>query len=132
MILRLYLFSLYLILFLAAGLTALIVFNINPNQSPFWMIMLFYLCFFLFWAALFGLIGFYLKVWATNREVIFAHLLPTLRQSMMVALAIAGLLFLQQLRVLSWWTAVLFLLAVLMIEFFFRSKKVTTKVQKIH
>lgn len=129
MILRLYLFSLYLVLFLAAGLCALIIFNVNPYQSPFWMIMLFYLCFFLFWGSLFGLIGFYLKVWATNCEVIFAHLLPTLRQSMMVALAIAGLLFLQQLRVLSWWTAILFLLAVLMIEFFFRSKKPLRKFQ---
>jgi len=128
MILRLYLFSLYFTLFLAAGLTALIIFNVNPNASPFWMISLFYITFFLFWAALFGLIGFYLKVWATNREVIFAHLLPTLRQSMLVALAITGLLFLQQLRMLNWWVAILFILAVLMIEFFFRSKKPARKI----
>ncbi len=123
MILRLYLFSLYFTFFLAAGLTVFIIYNVNPFQSPFWMIIIFYLSLFLFWAALFSLIGFYLKVWATNREVIFAHLVPTLRQSMLIALVIVGLLFFQQLRVLNWPVAILFILAVLMIEFFFRSKK---------
>ena len=123
MILRLYLFSLYLTLFLSAGLIVFIIFNINPNQSPFWMVFIFYLTLFLFWAAFWGLIGFYLKVYATNREIIFAHLVPTIRQSMLIALAMVGLLFLQQMRVLNWWVAILFILAVSMIELFFRSRK---------
>ena len=127
MILRLYLFSLYVILFVSAGLTIFIFFNVNPFQSPFWMIMIFYLTIFLFWASLFSLIGFYLKVWATNREVIFAHLVPTLRQSMLIALVIVGLLFLQQLRVLNWWVGLLYIIAILMIEFFFRSYKPVRK-----
>ena len=129
MILRLYLFSLYFTLFLSLGLTMLIIFNVNPYQSPFWMTMIFYLCLFLFWAALFSLIGYYLKVWATNREVIFAHLVPTLRQAMLVSLVVVGLIFFQQMRVLNWWVAALFILAVLMIEFFFRSKKPLRKLQ---
>lgn len=129
MILRLYLFSLYFILFLAAGLVTLIIFDINPEQAPFWMLGIFYVSVFLFLAALFSLIGFYLKVWATNREVIFAHLLPTLRQSMLIALAIIGLLFFQQFRVLNWWVAGLYIIAITMIEFFFKSKKPLRKFQ---
>lgn len=127
MILRLYLFSLYATLILTAGLTAFIIFNVNPLASPFWMLILFYLAIYLFLASLFSLGGFYLKVWATNREVIFAHLLPTLRQSLIIALALTGLLFLQQIRVLTWWVAILFVLAVGMLELFFRSKKINQR-----
>lgn len=127
MVLRLYLFSLYATLILSAGLAAFLIFNINPFQSPFWILILFYLTVLLFFASLFSLIFFYLKVWATNREVIFSHLLPTLRQSLLMSLAITGLLFLQQLRVLNWWVGVLFVLAVAMIELFFRSKKTNLK-----
>jgi len=122
MFLRLYLFSLYLILFLSFGLLSLIIFNVNPYASPVWMIILFYFTFFLFWLAFFGVIGFYLKVWASNREVIFAHLVPTIRQAILLSFAFAGLLFLFQIKVLSWWVGVLFILAILMIELFFRRK----------
>ncbi len=127
MILRLYLFSLYAALILTAGLAVFIIFNVNPFQIPFWMLILFYLAVYLFLAALFSLIGFYLKVWVSNREVIFAHLVPTLRQSLIIALAFTGLLFLQQIRVLSWWVAILFVLAVGMLELFFRSKKINQR-----
>ncbi len=124
MILRLYLFSLYATLILSAGLAVFIMVNVNPFQSPFWMILLFYFAVFLMLVSLFSLIGFYLKVWASNREVIFAHLVPTLRQSVIFALALSGLLFLQQIRVLNWWVAILFVLAVMMLELFFRAKKI--------
>lgn len=123
MILRLYLFSLYATMILAGGLGAFIVFNVNPFESPFWMIFLFYFAIFLFLAAAFSLAGFYLKVWASRREVIFAHLVPTLRQSLIFSLAITGLIFLQQIRVLNWWVAILFVLAIGMLELFFRAKK---------
>ncbi|KKQ18237.1 MAG: hypothetical protein US31_C0007G0043 [Berkelbacteria bacterium GW2011_GWA1_36_9] len=122
MVLRIYLFSLYLTLFLSFGLLSLIFFNVNPYTSPVWMIFLLYFSFFLFWMSFFGVIGFYLKIWASNREVIFAHLLPTLRQSVLMGIALTGLLFLFQIKVLSWWVAVLFILAVLMIELYFRKK----------
>jgi len=123
MILRLYLFSLYCTAIIAAALVASIIFNVNPLQSPFWMILIFYAGVFLLLLAFFGLIGFYLKVWASNREVIFAHIIPTLRQAAFIALAIAGLLFLQQLRVLNWWVGILFVLAIFFVELFFRGRK---------
>ncbi len=123
MILRIYLFSLYSTLLLSLGLFGLVVFNVDPYKSPFWMILIFYLTFFLFWLAFFGLIGFYLKIWASNREVIFAHLVPTLRQASLIALFFAGLLFLMQLKALNWWVIILLTLAILMLELSFRRKK---------
>ncbi len=123
MILRLYLFILYLTALISAGLAAEIVINVNPYQSPFWVIAIFYAALFLFFTSIFGLVFFYLKVWASNREVIFAHLVPTLRQSVFISLGIVGLLFLQQIRVLNWWVAALFILSVFLIELFFRGRK---------
>lgn len=130
MILRIYLFSLYAIIFLSAGLCALIIFNVNPYESPFWMLIIFYLTLFLFLTGLFSLIGFYLKIWLANREIIFAHLLPTLRQSILISIAISGLIFFQQLKVLSWWLAGLYILALAMIELFFKSSKLSKRRQR--
>ncbi len=123
MILRLYLFSLYLISIVMAGLAAMIIINVNPYESPFWMIAVFYTAIFLFFTGLFSLIFFYYKVWASNREVIFAHLVPTLRQSALMSLAIIGLMFLQQVRVLNWWVGALFCFAILLFELFFRGRR---------
>lgn len=122
MVLRIYLFSLYLTFFLSLGLLCLILFNVNPFASPYWLHFLFYFTFFLVWVALFGLIGFYLKIWAANREVIFAHLWPTLRQSIFIGLGITSLLFLYQIKVLNWWVGILLVFALLMLELFFRRK----------
>jgi len=121
--LRLYLFGLYSTLVISIGLWLLIIVNVNPYQAPVWIVAIFYLTLFLFFVAFFAIILFYLKIWLTNREVIFSHLMPSLRQSMILALIIVGLLFLQQVRVLNWWVAGLFVIAVAMIELFFRSKK---------
>lgn len=123
MALRLYLFGLYSTLLASLGLWALVVFNVDPFRAPFWIVAIFYLTLYLFLLSLFAIILFYLKIWATNREVIFSHLMPSLRQSAIIALILVGLLFLQQVRVLNWWVAGLFVIAIAMLELFFRSKK---------
>ena len=121
--LRLYLFGLYSTVAISLGLCLLLIFNVNPYQAPFWIVSIFYITVFLFFMAVFGILGFYIKVWATNREVIFAHLGPTLRQAAIISLVIIGLIFLQQVRALNWWVAILFIVSVGLIELFFRSRK---------
>lgn len=123
MVLRLYLFSLYSAFFLTTGLIAIIIFNINPFSLNFLMIILFYFLVFIFLASLFGLINFYIKVWASNREVIFAHLIPSLRQSVLISLSLVIMLFLQQLKVLNWWVAILVIVAFAFFELYFRREK---------
>lgn len=123
MALKLYLFSLVCTLLLALFLLLLLFFSVNPFLAPVWIIILFYLTFFLIWASTFALVGFYLKVWATNREVIFAHLLPTLRQAIFMSITITGLLFLKQIGVLNWWIGGMLALSMALVELFFRSRK---------
>mgnify|MGYP001486893266 CR=1 FL=1 len=121
--LRLYLFSLYATLIISLGLWLLIIFNINPYQAPFWIVGIFYFTLFFLFVSLFSIIGFYFRIWLTNREVIFSHLAPTLRQGIIISLMIVGLVFLQQVKVLNWYVGGLYILAISMIELFFRSRK---------
>lgn len=121
--LKLYLFSLYSMMVLSLGLWILLLFNVNPFSAPSWIIITFYLTLYCFLLGLFAVIGFYLKVWASNREVIFAHLMPTLRQSALIAFAVIGLIFLEQVKALNWWVAILFIVSISMLELFFRSRK---------
>lgn len=120
MLLRFYLFTLYVTLFVSVGLLGMVFLNINPFDSPFWIIILFYVVLFLFLLSFFAIVLFYLKVWASNREVLFAHLVPTLRQAAFMSLILITLLFLQQLRVLNWWVTTLVIVAVIFIEMYFR------------
>lgn len=121
--LKLYFFSLISIILISFGLSLLLISNVNPFQAPFWVVGIFYLMIFLFLLGIFAIFGYYFKVWRSNREVIFAHLAPTLRQSAIFSLILVGLLFLEQIRVLNWWIASLFVISLLMLELFFRSKK---------
>lgn len=121
--LRLYLFSLYCVMILSLGLWLLLLFNVNPYSAPTWIIIVFYLTMFCFFVGIFAVSGFYTKVWASNREVIFSHLIPTLRQSALISFLIVGLVFLMQVKTLNWWVAILFGISVVMLELFFRSRK---------
>lgn len=126
--LKLYLFSIYATILISLGLSLLLVFNVNPFQAPFWIITLFYLTVCLFFTATFALIGFYLKVKASNREVIFNHLIPTLRQSLLLSLFIISILFLQQIKVVNWWILILMAVIFILLELFYRSRKTYRKI----
>lgn len=122
--LKLYLFSLYCVMFLSLALWVLLLNNVNPFQAPLWIIALTYLTLFCFLSCLFSIIGFYLKVWVSNREVIFSHLLPALRQSVLFSFLVVGSIFLVQVKSFNWWIASLFVISVAMLELFFRFKGV--------
>jgi len=121
--LKLYFFSLFTCIITSLGLWFLLLFNVNPYQAPAWIISIFYFTFFLFLLSIFSIVGFYVKVWASNREVIFQHLVPTLRQGAIVSLMFTGLLLLEQMKVLNWAVASLYIVSLAMLELFFRSRK---------
>lgn len=120
---KLYIFSLFSLTILSFGLWLLLLINVNPFQAPSWIIITFYSTLFFVITGIFSISGYYLKIWASNREVVFAHLTPTLRQSALMAFFVIGILFLRQVNSLNWWIVCLFLVSIIMLELFFRSKK---------
>jgi len=120
---RLYVFCMVLVSILSGFLWLILFFSVNPFQAPSWIIFIFYTTFFVFLAAIFSLASFYYKVWASNREVIFSHIGPSIRQACFASLALTTLLFFEQIKVLSWWVASMIILAVILFELFFRSRR---------
>lgn len=123
MALRLYLFFLISAIIIAFGLAFVLIMGVNPFQSPIWIIILFYINLTILLAGILSLVGFYYKIQLSNREVIFSHIYPTLRQGILFAIVLVGFLFLKQIDSLNWWAALLLVMSVLLIELFFRSKK---------
>lgn len=124
MSLRLYVFGLISTIVISLALWLILIFNINPFSAPFWVISLFYITSFFFFAAIFSLIMFYVKIWAGNKEVIFSHIMPTLRQGSMISFVIVALLFFQQIGILNAWLAGIFTFAIILIELYFRANRV--------
>lgn len=123
MALRLYKFGLFVSLCLAGFLWFILFVSVNPAQAPFWIIMLFYITLFIALASVIALFAFNWKVKAGNKEVIYSHIGPTLRQSIFISLFLVSCLFLEQLKVLNWWVASLLIVAMLLLEMYYRSRK---------
>jgi hypothetical protein len=121
------LFSIFSITLLAFGGWLTILFNVDPTKADRFILIALYASIFLFVMGILTFIGFWVRVLLSNREVIYSHLTPSLRQATLVAFAVIGLLFLQSLRVLSIIDAGAFVLAVLLLELFFRAKPKTTE-----
>jgi hypothetical protein len=116
------LFSLFTITLLSFGGWLTILFNVDPTNTDQFTFALLYICSFLFLVGLLTFIGFGIRILLSNREIIFSHFVPSLRQACLLSVAIIGLLFLQSLRVLSVIDAGAFVLAILLLELFFRAK----------
>lgn len=116
------LFSLFAVTLLAFGGWLTILFNVDPAQADRFQFIALYASIFLFLTGILTFVGFGVRILLSNREVVYAHFAPSLRQGMLVAFALVGLLFLQSLRVLSVIDAGAFVLAILLIELFFRAK----------
>lgn len=116
------LFAIFTITLLSLGVWLAILFNTDPNNSDLITRCAFFASLFTFLAGFFTFLGFYLRVYFSNREVIYSNFPIALRQSILLSLIIVGLLIFQSLKVLTIWTIVVYILAIVLIELFFKSK----------
>lgn len=116
------LFSIFALTLLAFGGWITILFNVDPTKADQFVLVALYASIFLFIMGISTFIGFGIRVWLSNREVIYQHLTPAMRQGMLIGFTAVGLLFLQSLRVLSAIDAGAFILAILLLELFFQAK----------
>ncbi len=123
--LRQSLFSLLTLTLLAFGGWITIFFNLDPSRSDRFVFIALYASLFIFLIGVITFIGFGMRILLTNRELIYSHFPVSLRQATLISFAAVGLLFLQSLRVLSPVDAGAFVLAVLLLELFFRARPKT-------
>lgn len=118
-----HLFGIFVGTLFGLGIWLLILFNYNPFKADMLTITVFFACLLIWLTGLITLIGFYIKVKANNHEVIYSLLMPTIRQSLLISLAIVGLLLLSSLRVLNWWDALMLIITMALLELFFKTKQ---------
>lgn len=100
----------------------LVLFYVDPFDTGIVGFVGFYASLFFTIIGAFTIIGFYLRIWSSGNEVVYAHVAPSFRQAIFLAIIIIGSLLLQSFRLLTWWDAILFVLSIVLLEFFFMSR----------
>jgi len=102
-----------------------VLFYIEPANSGFVGLLLFYVSLFFALIGTFSLLGFFFRVWFSRAEIIFQHVGIAFRQALLFSLLLVGSLLLQGMRTLTWWNAILFVISLAILELFFLTRKST-------
>ncbi len=104
------------------GAFGFVVLFVDPDRG--WLAVLaFYLTLGLALMGTITLIGYKIRVAVSHGEELYANLGVSLRQGILLAIALVGVLFLQSLRMLNWWDGGLLVGFLILLEFFFLSRK---------
>ena len=99
----------------------MILYYVDPSSTGVVGLSAFYVSLFFALIGLLTLVGFYMRVWFSKNEILFAHVGPAFRQAILLSLVLVGSLLLQSFRLLTWWDGGLFIASVALLEFYFLS-----------
>jgi len=97
--------------------------KLDPFESTGLALGLFYLSLFFALICTFTVAGFYFRVWLNRNEIYYNHINIALRQGFLLTMIALGCLTFQLLGVLTWWSGLLFIAAVTMVEFYFMARE---------
>lgn len=100
----------------------LVIEKLDPFASTGLSLALFFISLFFALTSTFTIVGFYLRVWFNKNEIYYDHINVSLRQGILLAMITLGCLLFQLLSVLTWWSGLLLIGAVTMIEFYLVAK----------
>lgn len=117
----------YLAIIGAAGVLSwiawIVVINkLDPFESMGMALALFFVSLMFALACTFTVLGFYFRVWLNKNEVFYNHINIAFRQGLLLTLIALGCLVFQLLGVLTWWSGLLLIAAVTMVEFYFMAR----------
>lgn len=104
----------------AVALSVVLLF-LNPFSAGWVGLTILALSLYFLTVSLFTLLGFTTRVWRSGREIIYAHLGTSFRQGLLLGIVVVGSLLLQAFRLFNVWSAVLFVVAVVLVELAFQS-----------
>lgn len=124
------LFFLFTITAFAIASLVLDLFNYDPYSSNLSVFINFYVSFFLSVAGIFSFIIYFLKYRVSKDKTINAFFLPSVRQALLISLAITILLLLRMLQILDWWVGGPLVVAIILLELFFQTNSPLKKHKK--
>ena len=101
----------------------MVILNIDPFSSGFVGLFSFYIMLFLALMGTFALFGFIVRAVFVKRSVLFRHIGVSLRQSVLFSSLIMVSLMLQANNLFTWWNAILLILGLGLLEFFFLGRE---------
>ncbi len=100
----------------------LVIDKLDPFASTGLALALFFISLFFALTATFTIVGFYIRVWFNRNEIYYDHINVSLRQGILLTLIALGCLLFQLLNALTWWSGLLLIAAITMIEFYLVAK----------
>ena len=101
----------------------LVLNKLDPMESTGLALGLFYVSLFFALTCTFTVLGFYFRLWFNKNEVYYSHINVSLRQAILLSLIALGCLTFQLLGILTWWSGLLYIGTVTLIEFYFLAKQ---------
>ena len=95
---------------------------IDPEKSGIAGQVIFYLIFFFLLSSLINLLLLWIRKRALGNEAAALNVGLSLRQGILIALFVIGLLILQSMRILIWWDGLLLLAGIFIVELYFLSR----------
>lgn len=100
----------------------LVLSKLSPFKEGMMALGFFYSSLTVALAGTFALLLYFFRAWRTTEPIGYSELSTALRQGVLLGLMISIALIFQRLRVLTWWDALLLLVIVFLIEFYFLSR----------
>lgn len=122
MSLKLYVLLLLIVTLVCWGLFAFVLFSVDPENGTLALIA-FYAALFFAVMGTFTLIGYGVRSRMSRGEELYANLGISLRQGLLLSIGLIGVLLLQSIRLLNWWDGCLLVGFLVLLEFFFLSRK---------
>lgn len=119
------LFFLLAVTVFALASTVLCLFNYNPFKSDLPIFINFYASLFLALAGILAIVIYFLKTKLIKNNVGVILFWPSVRQGLLVSLALTTLLALKGLKILDWLIAISALIIAVLFELFFQTKRKT-------
>ena len=117
------LFFLLSVTVVALAALVLNVFNYNPYQASNLQLGYFYVSFWLTISGLSTIVIIFLKSRKDKTEGAKKHFWPSVRQGIFVGAALCALLLLRGMNLLDWWVGVPTVIAIILLELFFQTKR---------
>lgn len=118
----------YLLIIGAAGLVSwmawfVVIQKLDPYESIGLAMAMFYISLFFALTCTFTVLGFYLRLWLNKNEIYYHHIQIAFRQGLLLTVIALGCLTFQLMGILTWWSGLLLIAAVTLIEFYFVAKE---------
>ena len=97
----------------------IVILSISPNEIGALTFLLFYLILGLAVIGTLTIVGFLIRKLFNKDELAFEHVIVSFRQAIWLSLILIISLFLQSKQLLAWWNAILLILGLGLIEFFY-------------